>query len=475
MDCMTLRKRRNRSGSRGRRDRGKERSQSQEQEDWSRNRERGKQEKSKRRSRCRERKKEKEKERPGEQLLAIGEGDFFVSCLLHLSPEDLKACRLVNKTWNKVIKERVWGSKRARKRLEQKLLDRWKTTNPETARLSTVPRGITAISTNSSHIFCGLQDGKVKVFRLTDGQWVRDLESGEEDFKVERICGGESIVAAGWLAVVTIWSSKEEMGQLHSFDVRNHDGLEGGVVWNIIVSRNKVVLLLRDQWSTHQLVVIQEFGHNWENKILEPIFTPIWNKVAVDKDWLAVKGWEESGQNILKVKLWKEEMFQKDIELPGVMVDGYKVNDVVLESPFLIVGGTGSPGDKATGWIKVFQLAAGKYMEDINSAASLVKTLQFPGFYAPELLRTGLVWGCLLTAVNRERFFALFEKTVLLDSATLPEETGRNMIHLDTTNYSLVDMNTTSLVFIRRVPVRENRRHDYLCKKDFWISRTNTA
>ena len=38
------------------------------------------------------------------QLLAIGEGGeaFFVSCLLHLSPEDLKACRLVNKTWNKV-------------------------------------------------------------------------------------------------------------------------------------------------------------------------------------------------------------------------------------------------------------------------------------------------------------------------------------------------------------------------------------
>ena len=67
------------------------------------------------------------------QLLTIGEGDFFVSCLLFLSPEDLKACRLVNKTWNDLIKERVWGKKRARKRLEEKLLNRWKTTNPETA------------------------------------------------------------------------------------------------------------------------------------------------------------------------------------------------------------------------------------------------------------------------------------------------------------------------------------------------------
>ena len=85
------------------------------------------------------------------QLLAIGEGgeDLFVSCLLHLSPEDLKACRLVNKTWNKVIKERVWGNKRARKRLEEKLLNRWKTTNPETVQLGTVPWGIQAMFCNN--------------------------------------------------------------------------------------------------------------------------------------------------------------------------------------------------------------------------------------------------------------------------------------------------------------------------------------
>ena len=68
------------------------------------------------------------------QLLAIGEGGqhFFVSCVLHLSPEDLKACRLVNTTWDKVIMERVWGNKKARKTLEEKLSQRWNTTNPET-------------------------------------------------------------------------------------------------------------------------------------------------------------------------------------------------------------------------------------------------------------------------------------------------------------------------------------------------------
>ena len=153
---------------------------------------------------------------------------------------------------------------------------------------------------NNSHVFCGMGNGKVRVYNMTDGQWVRDLESGEEDLVVWRICGGESIVAARLgrrhRRVVTVWSSKEEMGRLHSFDVRNHEGMDWVV--DIKVTGNKVVLLLKDGTNlTHQLVVLQEGEHNWENKILEPFSTPRrsrrtqprWHKnLAVDKVWLAV-------------------------------------------------------------------------------------------------------------------------------------------------------------------------------------------
>ena len=133
------------------------------------------------------------------QLLAIGEGgqDFFVSCLLHLSPQDLKSCRLVNKTWNDVIMERVWGSKRVRKRLEEKLTHRWKTINPRTVKLGTVPRGVRAMFCNNTNVFCGgMEGGKVKVYSLADWEWVRDLDSGEEDLNVRSMCGSESIVVA---------------------------------------------------------------------------------------------------------------------------------------------------------------------------------------------------------------------------------------------------------------------------------------
>ena len=65
--------------------------------------------------------------------------------------------------------------------------------------------------------------------------------------------------------MVTIWSSKEAMGLLHSFDVRNHEGAQCGFVADIkVITGNKVVImqpaLARDPSHpglTYQLVVLQ--------------------------------------------------------------------------------------------------------------------------------------------------------------------------------------------------------------------------
>ena len=68
-------------------------------------------------------------------------------------------------------------------------------------------------------------------------------------------------------------------------------------------------------------------------------------ELVVDNNWLAIDGWDESRPDVFKVKLWKEELFRRDIELPGVSAG--QVCDVVMESPLLDVG-------RLTGWIKVF-------------------------------------------------------------------------------------------------------------------------
>ena len=107
-------------------------------------------------------------------------------------------------------------------------------------------------------------------------------------------------------------------------------------------------------------------------------------------------------------------------------------------------------------------------MEDLNSSASLIKTVQFPRFDEAQLLCNDLLFGCRLRNMAGERSLVLFEKTALLDAATLPEQTERITIH---NNYNLVDMNTTSLVFVQNQPgIPEGQVH--LCKKDFWMSGT---
>merc|ERR1711952_614203 len=93
------------------------------------------------------------------------------------------------------------------------------------------------------------------------------------------------------------------------------------------------------------------------NKILEPFPMPIPippTHLVVSNDCLAVAGGDESRPDIFKVKLWKEELFRREIELPGVKA--LNVDDVVLESPFLVVGGDGWIGGRLFSWIKVFNI-----------------------------------------------------------------------------------------------------------------------
>ena len=99
------------------------------------------------------------------------------------------------------------------------------------------------------------------------------------------------------------------------------------------------------------------------------------------------------------MKLWKEELFRQDIELLEVPTN--YVGDVVLESPFLIIGGRTR---SLTGWIKVVQLAADEQMGDLNTAAPLIETVEFPGFFSPTISCNDLFFGCYLVNMDGEQF-----------------------------------------------------------------------
>ena len=115
-------------------------------------------------------------------------------------------------------------------------------------------------------------------------------------------------------------------------------------------------------------------------------------------------------------------------------------------------------------------MAADEQMGDLNTVAPLIKTVEFPGFLSPAISCNDLFFGCYMVNMEEEQFVVLFEKTALLDRATLPGQTGRNRIPLQRRVTSA--MNDTSLIFIQQPPETENQAKNYSCKKDFWMSNT---
>ena len=84
------------------------------------------------------------------ELMSRDEGArrFVANCFLLLSPEELKACRLVSTTWAGFILEDLWKSSWGRRELREKLVTRWKTVDPMNVQLN---QGMQSIS--GSEIF----------------------------------------------------------------------------------------------------------------------------------------------------------------------------------------------------------------------------------------------------------------------------------------------------------------------------------
>ena len=57
-------------------------------------------------------------------LMDGGAKKFVADCLLLLSPDEIKSCRLVCEQWNIFIVDEVWKNSRGRRQLREKLLNR---------------------------------------------------------------------------------------------------------------------------------------------------------------------------------------------------------------------------------------------------------------------------------------------------------------------------------------------------------------
>ena len=175
-----------------------------------------------------------------------------------------------------MIKE-MWKTPGMRKKLEKKLVRRWKTENPTVVELGQTREEVSSIFCNDRHVFCGQHNGSVGVYQL-DGQWVRDLTPTER-MEGQLFMAGSDGVLAAWSTggdVLTVWATKGQMEELHSFQaikclskVDSDHGVHLRITEVKVIDQSKIALLvtqLVDQKAS--LVFLKRVEQVWEEKIV---------------------------------------------------------------------------------------------------------------------------------------------------------------------------------------------------------------
>ena len=309
-----------------------------------------------------------------------GRKRFVATCFLFLSPEELKACRLVSKTWNEFIQENLWKSSWGRGELRNKLSARWKTVDPMTVELSRGMQKVFSIFCTDTHVFCGFREhAKVAVYNLSTTELVKEMTPGDVglgDAFTDAdhswgtvLAGGDGIVTVKWGKVLTVWSTKpDKMEQLGvCWDARNYRCPEatcqavGYMPHSIrVVNRHKAAFLVCHGQCKQSLVVLQLVDSTWVDKTLACVDRALW-EIASDSDWLAVV---DIKSKILR--LWDGDRSLPEVSLPGC--DGLPdVAAMSMDFPHCSVFfPTGNPRGML---IKVIKLR--------DSVPCLIKTVRF--------------------------------------------------------------------------------------------------
>ena len=210
-------------------------------------------------------------------------------------------------------------------RLQEKLVEQWKTAKPAPVELAHLEEKVFSLFCNDSHVFCGVQAGKVAVYNLTSGQWLRDLlPSKVENGLANTMVGGSKEIVAGcmWEAVFTVWSAKEEMEQLFCYKRVN---FEPGML-DMRVDGSKVFIVGKLWARCLGLFVLKRGEHTWGIQTID-CFPDIEGnfRMTADKNWVALVEmyWGEEDNN--KLMLWRDESHRQEVELPDAGVAEIKI------------------------------------------------------------------------------------------------------------------------------------------------------
>ena len=409
------------------------------------------------------------------RLLRDGGGRVFFASTLHkLKPRDLKACRLVCWEWNVFVRDEVWGSKAGRAKLEGKLVARWMNSDATFTKIGEARGPVYSIFCDDQHVFCGQDNdpngdepGTIGVYTLA-GEWVRNLD---QEIRLDGLIAvGEGIIAAvTGENVVTVWSTRGDMRQLHALDLGDFDVEEIHVIGRTRGEESqspgsKVAVLTHgnlsdsnkaEQGSNNVSLVVTEMNEakRWEDRILTSFHIPGSKsktyRFAGQGKWIAVAWHDETHQTTLA--LWHGDEKLPDAIIPtpdSGFTTGFTLETQIVGTKIIL---SLINSQARCHEIRVFNIK----MEATSTKLALIKTINL---YEPLtdlvhyerqglLVSNNLLLGCSLwSEANRSKKLILYEKRKLLDSKIPPEDTRARQLDMPC-SYDAVNLSSTHIVF----------------------------
>ena len=220
------------------------------------------------------------------QMMQRDEGAvrFVTNFFLLLDPEDLKACRLVSKQWAEFIKRELWRNQYGKKRLTQKLLQRWMAENPKeevlfSQEVNLENQQITNMLCDEEYVYCADLTGKVRMFRLSDGVLERELNPGPEDERLDdfypKMAMKKDLLALTGrvehpilitIPTLTVWNTTT--GSTGEVVFKGDSPRSSIIAMEVMEGKIAIVQGSGDDWRHRSLVVIKKVNNVWIRKDL---------------------------------------------------------------------------------------------------------------------------------------------------------------------------------------------------------------
>ena len=421
--------------------------------------------------------------------------------------------------WCHLVRDEVWGSVAGKKGLTSKLRHRWVDWKPSMDWLGRAKEKVTSLFCNDKHIFCGQGSSLVRVYKVTSGEWVRDLvprdatssEPVDQSHYLGRsktlLAGGKKlVVSVAWDVFITVWSTEGNMDWLTSYECMSEDCRETPFRCDECGNLLKEPVCCCDEEGTlsaggcnaqiYEIKVTPDDGKIVFLATFHDSYSSMWiMKKSEENGWTAVEvpidencgpgtcylGYAELGCHgnpfILchsgRLKDFRlcfdsaEETFEDKCQHPhndeGLEFDESETSGICglfMEPPYLVLVNRNPDYAEDSVALRVYQMDTYKALKAFGYSRGTCSQLTTNECAVVQLQSTRSTDQC-------GDYVLIYDKKMLLDPTKTAEDVKTQRIEINQETL-MMSINTTSLVFVGNQPWRSNVDLGVL---NFWLER----